>query len=384
MTIPKELAFPVDEYTERVSRTTAQLREHGLDAVLLFSPANVFYLSGMDGENLYDLQCCLVDADGAIDLLVFNLEEGRAANSSWIDAVHLYYAGDDPIAATTRLLEQRGLSRSNLAIEFGGLTAADAQRLTSSLPDASTADAFGLIEQLRRAKSARELAMMRKAAHLTDAAVEAGFAAARPGVSDRDVAAAMLDTLYRSGSDQICWGPIVATGYRAGVAHSTFNGRQLESGDTVFLEVTGQVSRYASPLMRTGILGATPPQIATVAAAGAATVATILDTAKPGVTADEVARAGAVTIDPIRDDVVFHNIFGYPVGIAYAGTWIERLGSFLLAGDQTVLEPGMVFHLPISLRKYGQWGVNLSQTIVITETGAEALSTQPAQLRTLE
>jgi len=381
MAIPKELVFPIEEYTRRVEGVTAQLRERELDAVLLFSPANIYYVSGMDSENIFDFQCCLINADGAIDLLTFDLEAGRAENVSWVEAVHTYLAGEDPVEATVNLVAQRGLLSSRLAIEVSGLGAADAQRLHVKLDQASTHDAFGIVEGLRRVKSSHELALMRSAAKLTDLAVDAGFAAGRVGAVDREVAAAIMDVLYRNGSDTLCWGPIVATGYRAGIAHSTFNGRTLEAGDTIFLEVTGQASRYTSPLMRTCILGEPTNEIAQVAAAGTATVAAILDTARPGITADEVAQAGAATIAPIRDQVIFHNYFGYPVGIGYPGTWIERLGCFLLAGDPTVLEPGMVFHLPISLRKYGEWGVNLSQTIVITDDGAEPLSSGTAQLK---
>lgn len=381
--IPKELIFPAEEYAGRVRRTTTALREEGLDALLVFSPSNIYYLSGMDSENLFDFQCCLLDADGQIDLLVFNLEAGRADNVSKVDEVHTYLAGENPVEAALNLVRRRGLERGKLAIEITALGATDAQRLADQLPDAEQSDAFGIVEGLRRIKSKHEISLMRQAAGLTDLAVEAGFAAARPGITDREVAAAIVETLYRNGSDTLCWGPIVATGYRAGVAHSTFNGRTLESGDTIFLEVTGQASRYTSPLMRTGILGEPSEAVARVADAGAETVATIMSTARPGVTADDVVRAAALCIDPIRSDVVFHNMYGYPVGIAYYGTWIERLGCYLLAGDQTVLESGMVFHLPISLRKYGQWGVNLSQTILITDDGAQPLSARGAELRVL-
>ncbi len=42
---------------------------------------------------------------------------------------------------------------------------------------------------------------------------------------------------------------------------------------------------------------------------------------------------------------------------------------------------GMVFHLPMSLRKYGEYGVNLSQAMLVGEDGAEPLGKSPARLQ---
>lgn len=43
-------------------------------------------------------------------------------------------------------------------------------------------------------------------------------------------------------------------------------------------------------------------------------------------------------------------------------------------GDNTTLQPGMVFHLPVALRFEGRHGVAVSETVVITETGNEVLT----------
>jgi Xaa-Pro dipeptidase len=224
---------------------------------------------------------------------------------------------------------------------------------------------------------------MRRAAALTDQAVLAAYAALRPGIRDAEIAAEIMDVFYRGGSDTVCWGPIVASGYRAGSAHSSFNGRRIEAGETVFLELTAEVRKYTAPLMRTAILGRPSAEQERVAEAGARAVETILATAGPGVPAADVAHAAGAVLAPIRSDVVFHDNFGYPVGIGYPGTWIETLGFFLRVDNPRPLAPGMTFHLPMSLRKFGEWGINQSHTIVITDTGAEALTTTPARLQIL-
>jgi Xaa-Pro dipeptidase len=202
-----------------------------------------------------------------------------------------------------------------------------------------------------------------------------------PGKRDYDVAAAITATMYGQGGETACWGPIVAAGYRAGCAHSTFNGYQLRRGDTIFLEVTGEVRRYVGPLMRTAILGEPNAEIRRVASIVESTVDLILEKSRAGIKASDVAKAALANAEPLLDSMIFHHYFGYPVGIGYPPTWIEHLGYFIRVDNDRVLEPGMVFHLPMSFRKYGEYAVNLSQTMLVGERGAEALSRTPARLQ---
>jgi Xaa-Pro dipeptidase len=277
-----------------------------------------------------------------------------------------------------------GLAGGRLGLEQrAGVTPQAYLRFVAALPDAQLSDPFGIIEDCRLVKSPAEIAYMRRTAALTDAAVLAAYDAIRPGIRDAEVAAVIMDTLYRGGSDTVCWGPIVASGYLAGSAHSTFNGRTIQAGETVFLEVTGGIRRYTAPLMRTALLGRPTPQMERIAAAGAEAVETILRTARPGVRAQDVAKAAGEVLAPVLDGVVFHHNFGYPVGIGYPGTWIELLGFFLRVDNPRPLEPGMVFHLPMSLRKFGEFGINQSHTMLVTEAGSEALTKTPARLHVI-
>jgi Xaa-Pro dipeptidase len=389
MTIPHEPVFEGAEYARRLALVRAGMAERGLDALLVFSPHNVFYLSGMDSENLFDFQCLIVPASAALDpvLVILDFEEARAANSVGAGRTVSYHAFDDPIEAVIGQVRAMGVAGGHLGLESrAGITPAAARTFAERLgPDGATvADPFGIIENVRLVKSAPELALIRRSAALTDAAVRAAFDALRPGVRDAEIAAVIMDVFYRGGSDTVCWGPIVASGYRAGSAHSSFNGRRIQAGETVFLELTAEVRRYTAPLMRTAILGAPSAEQERVAEAGARAVETNLATAAPGVPAADVAHAAGAGLAPIRDGIVFHDNFGYPVGIGYPGTWIETLGFFLRVDNPRPLAPGMVFHLPMSLRKFGEWGINQSHTIVITDGGAEALTQTPARLQILE
>ena len=383
MTIPRELAFPVDEYRGRVARVQGRMAERGLDAIVLFGPHNIAYLTGMDSENLFDPQACILAAGGDPILVILDFELGRCRNSAWLDNPILFGQFDDPVAAFAQAILAAGLGRSKLGIDRRGIGAEPYQRLLAALPDATVEDSFGVVERVRLVKSDAEVALMRRAAAFTDAGVTAGFAAIAAGRRDYEVAAAIMSAVYGAGSDLACWGPIVAAGYRSGLAHSAHNGKRLEAGESVFLELTGQLRRYAAPLMRTAVIGKASTEQRRLADASAGAVAAILEAATAGTPARAVAAAGLRHIAPVEQGIVFHHNFGYPVGLAYPPSWIETLGFFLRANNPEPVEAGMVFHLPMSLRVAGRFGICLSHTMLVTAEGGVALTRTPARLQEL-
>jgi Xaa-Pro dipeptidase len=381
--IPRELALPVEEYRRRIACVHGRMTESKLDALILLSPHNIAYLTGMDTENLFDPQACILAAGADPILVILDFELGRFHNSSWIEKVVLYGQFDDDVAAIADTITNAGLGRSQLGIENRGIGVRQYERLVAALPDAVVEDSFGVVERVRLVKSPAEIELMQKAASYTDAGVEAGFAAIANGRADYEIAAAIMDALYRAGSDPSCWGPIVAAGYRSGLPHSAHNGKKLAAGETVFLELTGQFRRYTSPLMRTAVVGEANAEQRRLAEAAEGALTAILETAKAGTPARAVAAAGLRHIAPIEQGIVFHHNFGYPVGLGYPPSWIETLGFLLRVNNPEPVEAGMVFHVPMSLRVAGRFGVGLSQTMLVTAEGGVALTRSPARLREL-
>lgn len=382
MSIPKEPAFDEAEYRRRLQRIQTSMAEKGLDALLLFSPHNVFYLSGMDSENLFDYQCLLVLPDSEPVLIISHFEKACSENSCWLESVRVYGPFEDPINATIDSVREAKLQSGSLGLErrSRGLSVDFYEKLRSGLDGATLSDGFGPVEESRLVKSEAEIAYMRRAAQLTDLGVNAGYEAMAQGVPDYEIGAAIVDAMYRDGGDTVCWGPIVAAGYRSGCAHSTFNGHRLDEGETVFLEVTGEVTRYTAPLMRTAILGEPTSEMRQVEDAVMTALEVILEKARPGAIPSDVAGAARSALDPILRDYVFHYNFGYPVGIGYPPSWIEELDYFIRDGNVRPLEAGMLFHLPMSIRKYGEHAVNLSHTILVGEERTTPITNSPARL----
>ena len=76
---------------------------------------------------------------------------------------------------------------------------------------------------------------------------------------------------------------------------------------------------------------------------------------------------------PISQYVTTTN-FGYSVGIGFPPDWLEPIHFFIQLNNHTLLQAGMTFHLPFTLRVLGEYGTGTSETILFTEAGCEVLT----------
>jgi Xaa-Pro dipeptidase len=379
MEIPKENRFSRDEYKRRLDAVRTRMAAQDIEALLIFSAGNVYYLTGYHSVNSWDFQCCILTHQGDPTLLIFNFELGRFLASSWLSEAVLYTAHDNPVQKVIERLNERHLLDKRLGIEENSpnLGVRKYRQFQQELGKAQWIDASGLVDKVRLVKSSPEIEYMRAAARLTCMGAEAALAMVAEGVYDHDVSTAAYSVMRRNGSDFMCIDPIVAVGYRSGLAHSTLEHIPIRSGDSVFIELGACVCRYTAPLMRTTVVGPVPAERQEMLEAAQLAVQTIVETAKAGVLASDVAHASYMkAIKPIEDRIQFHYNFGYSVGIGFPPDWLEPVHFFIQLHNHTPLEAGMIFHLPFTLRVLGVYGAGTSETILITPTGCEVLTQQ--------
>ncbi len=383
--IGREAPFAPAELQRRLARVRAETGRRGLAAILVVDPAGVFYLTGIDSASVSHLQCLIVPADGEESFFTWDFELGNATLPGTVTTVATYNWYEDPLSGLAVRLRDAGLDKERVGVDIRSryFSAALLSGLRTALPKVHFEDSFGIVEECRLRKSPAELAYMRAAAELTDNSVAVGFDAAKVGARDSDVAAAIMGYLYAAGSEALSGGLIVATGYNAGIGHASFTGRRLEQGDTVFLEYSAQIHHYVAPVMRTAVLGKPTTEQAEFRDAGMAAIDAVLANARPGVTASAVARAALDCLRPVRAKIYFHGLVAYSVGLGFPPSRYEHLGYELREGNDRPLEEGMAFHVVMSLRKFAEFGVSQSHTVVITKSGCEAITRSPAALAQL-
>ena len=378
MSIQQMLSFSVNEYRNRIAKARKSMVDLGVDALLVHDFPNICYLSGYQSWNILGYYAFLLPADEEPALLLWKSEQGNAHVSSWVTNYYTYPTGGDPVALTIDMLKEYNLDRGKVGVELNTphLLPSAHQRIVRALPKATFVDCSGLIQNLRAIKSQAELEHIRRAARMTDAGMQAAIDAVHAGAIDQEIAVEAYKTLIAAGSEYMCVQPVVCAGMLSGVPHANYRGVTIREGGTVLLELSGCVHRYNAPIMRSAVVGPPSEEVKRMADAILKTLNAVIEAMRPEVELDGIARMAEPIISKAGPTVMelFHHCYAYSIGLGFMPNWADAPLT-ITKGAAGVLEPGMVFHLPISLRDPGRYGVAMSETVIITETGKEVVTT---------
>jgi len=377
-----EFAFSIAEYQARISKLRHTMATRAIDSLVVTFPPNVLYLSGFQTFSNYNGEALLVPIEGDPLLIVDGPEAGGALLHSWVTRQFTYKPDLSHESQLATLLADQDLDQKRIGVESGtrGVPANFLTTLADLLPNSEIVDIGDMIDNLKAIKSPAEIQYIRTAAAVTDIGIKAAVEAACEGGSDNGIAAAASQAMISAGSEYMCLSPIVTSGPRSGILHTTHKRNTLENGDIILVEMGASYQRYTAPTMRTISIGEPNDEAERMLEACLSALNNVLTQLRPGISAHEVAEAGWEAMRGAGAGYVFHGSFGYAVGAGFPPYWADGTAS-LKSGIQIILEPGMVFHHPIALRKLGHYGVAFSETSVITEEGHEVLTNSPRQLQ---
>ncbi len=376
--IGQELPFSRAELDARMGRAKAKMAEAGLDAVLLFDPENIFYLTGYQSIGYFTFQALLVPANGAPVLISRAVNQFMAAITPTIGRFAAVSDTDDPVAATLATIADYG-ARGRLGVETASwYLTVPVYRALERESGWTLADWSGLVERLRLRKSPEEIDRIRRAARACEAGLAAALGAAKPGASENDLAAAMHQASIAAGSEYLGHAPIAVAGERTAVTFAMWRRRPLKTGDVVFLESGGCVDRYHAILARCAVLGRPTDEMKRMADAIIGGLDGVIAALKPGITSGDADRACRSVIARAGYGDRFVHRTAYGVGIGFPPNWSEGKTLALRKDDPTVLEPAMTFHIVPSIFG-GEYGLCFSETVLITTTGCEVITQYPRE-----
>lgn len=377
------LPFATSEYRQRLDQVQRNLAARGIDACLISIPENIYYLTGFTSTGYYMYQTLVLPVAGEPTFVTYLEEKINVVRRSWIDNCLTYSVVEDPVAVTVDAVREMGLEEKVLAIEESGFffPIRTYKRLLELLPRARWTDGSGAVEQARLIKSAAEIGYIRQGAKAAMAGMQAALAAIDSGRTENDLAAEVYRATLQHGSEYPGSPPYVVSGERSGLPHGTWEGRVLREGDIVFLEHSGCIKRYSAAMMRTAFLGEPPAVVRRTAGIVLEGLARAIEVIRPGVTSGEVDAACRNTILGAGFPDYTHET-GYSIGVCYPPGWNESHIMNLHPGDETVLQPNMVFHLvPSLIIAEIQGHVGFSDTVVVTESGHEVLTDAEVERR---
>jgi Xaa-Pro aminopeptidase len=275
-------------------------------------------------------------------------------------------------------------------------------------PASIIADPRNLLHEMRLRKEPEELDIMRRAAAIT---AEAHFEAAkliREGCFEYELAAMLEYTFRRLGATGPAYTTIVGSGRNATTLHYTSNDKKLAAGELVLIDAACELEGYAADVTRTyPVSGSLEGPGRGIYEVVLATQEAALQACRPGATLDEIHDAavrslveGLVDLGLLSgavDELIAENTY-HPYYMHRTSHWLgldaHDVGTYTVAGEPRVLEPGMVFTVEPGIyvaeddenasAEFRGIGVRIEDDVVITEDGCEnltaAIPKQPADL----
>lgn len=384
-------SFSDAEYETRIVKVRRAMEKARIDTLITSDPSNMAWLTGYDGWSFYVHQAVIIgpsgapiwfgreqDAQGALRTVYMAEPDIIGYPDYFVQATDVH-----PMDYLAAKLTERGWHHGRIGVEMDNywFSAKGYQALSAGLPDALV-DATGLVNWQRGVKSPAELDRMRNAARIVERMHARIAEKIEPGMRKCDLVADIYDASLRYdealgfGGDYPAIVPLLPSGSDAAAPHLTWDDRPMQAGEGTFFEIAGCFRRYHCPLSRTIFLGKPTQKFLDAEKAVLEGMEAGLEAAKAGNTCEDIAIAFFTVLQ--KYEIIKENRAGYPIGLSYPPDWGERTCS-LRPGDMTVLQPGMTFHFMTGLWMENM-GFEITESIVIGETGPECLANVPRKL----
>lgn len=362
MTPPRHL--PSSEFRNRIRRLLARQRTLRLDVILLVTPVNRYYFTGLDASNGVLLTEPGQTPSFHTDSRYLTMARRLAP---WLPCRALWRPADEPA-----VLAGMGAGWRRIGFE-GRMDAARFLRLRAALPDAEWVDVTAETDRLRAVKSPAEQARLRAAVEANDRLFAELLRGIRPGMSEWTIR-----TLARREADRMGQGEafdtIVCAGRNAAEPHHNPNDTLLRRSQPLLIDLGLKLDHYCSDMTRCTVFG-TPSRLfrelhGIVLKANRRAVRAI----RPGRLCRDIDALARDTIARAGYGAFFGHGLGHGLGLEVHET------PSLSPACATVLEPGMVVTVEPGIYLPGRLGVRIEDVVLVTDSGCEVLTRTPHQI----
>ncbi len=376
------MLFKNNEYKERLKKVKDSMQKQGIDLLVSHDPANMNYLTGYDAWSFYYAQCVLVHINEDEPICFLRAQDAGGGyiktyvqhkNIIAYDEKYIHTWPLHPYQYLVEIIKKNKWEKSTIGLEMDShyFTAFCYETIKKGLPNAKIKDAERLVNWVRVVKSDAEIKLMQSAAKITEKGMKTAFEVINPGVRQCDAVGEIQKALFKGtpefGGDYASIATLLPTGKGTSASHLTATEDKFVTGEATIIEIAGVHKRYHCPMARTVLLGEkNQKKIDTMKATNEALDAGI-SVAKPGNTADDVAQKFWGVLD--KYGIKKESRTGYSIGIGYPPDWGEQTLN-ISKGDKTILQPNVTFHM-IAVMQFGEWGVEASESVRVTEKGSE-------------
>src|SRR5207249_8243947 len=198
-----------------------------------------------------------------------------------------------------------------------------------------------IVDSMRVVKDADEISRLRRAVDISVAGHIAAMRAARPGMYEYEIEAALEDGFRRNGADRVGYPSIVGSGPNSTTLHYDVNRRRTENGDLVLIDAAAEWGQYTADVTRTfPVNGRFTPRQKAIYDLVLATQRAAFDSTRPGATIGQLnrvardymrAHSGTLCGDQTCDAYFIHGLSHW------LGMDVHDVGDY-----STPLKPGVV------------------------------------------
>ena len=370
--------FEMKEFEDRQTRVRAAMEKEGIDLLLVTAPANIHYLIGSRAKSFQEFQCLFFTLEpGPLSIIVRLAEVAEYTDHSLAEDIRGWGGREpeDPIDVVKAVMEEKGYltRRVGLEVPYYYLGVHDYAKIKELLGDSLVTEATHLIEDLKLAKSAAEIAYIRKAAHIADAAMQTCVENIAEGKTELEVAGEMHRTLMCLGSETSASYMNLVSGERMCYPHGMPTERKIQKGDDINVEYAGKYKGYHCTIGRQLCLGIPNPRVKEIYQIVRDACDACIAEIKAGVPAVKPHEAAKKVIADAGMDQYRLHTTGYGIGPGYPPSWGEA--NHLFGDSKYILDAGMVISIepPVYIHEE-KIGVRIIDNVLVTETGGEILS----------
>lgn len=353
----------------RLMQLQTKMQAAGIDLAAIGPTVNMRYL--IDYAPHADERLCLLlitKKDASVVIPKLNAED-FAAHSDL--TLHRWADNEGPGEALNQALSGMPAIKK-LAID-GSMRADFLLPLSAAAAPEEILTLELLVAPLRMRKSPREIELLAQASAQADRAMQAAVNACRPGVTEMDVAWAAEEAFRKDGAEEVMF-TLVASGPNGAYPHHHSGSRRLQEGDAIILDIGASLNGYQSDITRMVFLGDPPDHFLQAHQAVLQANEQARAAVKPGVTAQEIDNTARSLLAAAGYGDAFIHRTGHGLGMeGHEPPWI-------MAGNEQVLQEGMVFSIEPGVYLPGQFGIRIEDIVVVTEAGSRTFTGYDRQL----
>jgi Xaa-Pro dipeptidase len=363
---------------KRQAKLAELLKARGFDAIAINAGPTQVYFSGLH-FHLMERPAVLIIAPGKTPVFVLpGFEKGKTAGLDF--ELNTVTYDEDPAnwqAAFNKAAEMIG-GLKRVAVEGLRLRVMELRYLEGAFPGAKFEAAEDLIAQMRMHKDADEIAAMKKAAEIAEGGLEATLKKIKIGMSEKEIAAILVQELYALGSDpELPFAPIIAAAANSANPHATVSDYKIKKGDLLLIDWGASYGGYLSDLTRTFAVGEISEEFKRIYEVVKLANQAGREAAKPGAPCSAVDEAARDAIEDNGYGEFFTHRTGHGLGME------GHEDPYMRAGNSLPLAPGMTFTVEPGIYLDGRGGVRIEDDVAITADGAVTLTSFPRELRVI-